>query len=490
MSMQSVDPRCNALQSVVGVFLHACNAPEKVIKVLSRMGISISLTSIHRAIKSLSQQSYLDIEALGRTLLSSYAFDNFDVLLKTLIPTKDSGVDRGLLHLTSGTLLRLEHGVTVDDLRCSRLLWDRSELNTNATHPIPFDPLKTMHLIYSLHPEPDFTEDSLGYRGQYRSWMFIQTLIKYGDPFFSRYAPLAHPPSVESIPIVKLHQVPLRAMDIDPSTISGNIAALDNMYTQAGIGDTRRTSIRSRQPFIDLDDIVTIIHGDLGTYEHLLSARRRRSVERTPYDRLDSVVFAMGMFHLKMAAADAIWRLLVAPDGARRDFTSFMAIAGRLRPKESSRLVAGAKFRQQHELIQHVGTILRLDAWQVEVQRRTGKKTLQDWIASQPSLADTQAIADTLTRDYTEGCGLDLYDLSRKPAAERDEVRENTLRVHNYLLLYKELCYAMNAGDIGRLETMFAAWIPLFRACGKHKYGTQTLRFMHAMYFIYPDRLR
>ena len=102
----------------------------------------------------------------------------------------------------------------------------------------------------------------------------------------------------------------------------------------------------------DISEIVTIIHGDLGTYERLLSACRRRAVEHTPYDRLNSVVFAMGMFHLKMAAADTIWRLLVAPTHARSDETSFMKIAGRLRPNDSSRLVSNANFRQQHELIQ------------------------------------------------------------------------------------------------------------------------------------------
>ncbi len=48
----------------------------------------------------------------------------------------------------------------------------------------------------------------------------------------------------------------------------------------------------------------------------------------------------------------------------------------------------------------------------------------------------------------------------------------------------------MNTGDIGRVENLLASWIPLFQASGKHKYGTQTLRFMHSLYNVYPDGLQ
>lgn len=489
--MHTADPHCNALQSVVGIFLHATNTPDKVIKVFSRMGTSISVTSITRAIHSLSQKSYVEIEALGRTLLTSYAYDNFDQLLKTLIPTKDGRAERGLLHMTSGTLLRLEHGVTTDDLKCARLLWDRNEFNVRASDPKQFDALDTLRYLYSLHPEPEYVDGELGRHGRYRSWVFIQTLIKYGPAFFSRYAShLANPEEVESIPIVKLHQVPLRAMDINQSTTAGNIEAINHMFSQVGIGDKHMKSERTGEPLVDSADYVTLVHGDLGTYERVLTALHRRSIERTPYSRLDSVVFVLGLFHLKMAAADTIWRLLVTPKGARTNETSFMKIAGRLRPKDSSRLVSGGKFREQHELVQHVGAILRLDAWRVEVQKRTGKKTLEEWAVSTPSLGDVQEIADTLALEYVEGDGKDLYQLRRKKMEERDLVLENTMRTHHYLLLYEELSYSMNAGDIGRLETLLPGWVSLFRAAGKHKYGTQTLRFMHALYFIYPEGLR
>ncbi|KAI9066923.1 hypothetical protein FKP32DRAFT_1551960, partial [Trametes sanguinea] len=446
--LHNEDQRCNLLQSTVGIFLHSCSAPEKLIKVLARMGISISLASIHRAIHSMSDETDLDMEALGRTLTSGIGYDNFDFKLDVAIPTLDSLKD-SLFHMTSATLLRLDHGVKPDDLRCSRLLWERSELNPLASDPRPFDPRKTITL-----------------------------------PF---------PEAIESIPVSKLHHVPLRAMDINQSTVSGNIEALNNMLTQAGLGDPARPArARSGMPVEDISQHVVLVSGDLGTYERVLTAQRRRAQELTPFNRLQYVVFVPGLFHFKMAAADAIWRILVTPADARTDSTSFAKLFARLRPNESSRLINNAKFRQQHELIEHVGALLQLDAWRVEVSKSTAGRynSLEEWAASKPSAHEITEIADRLALMYAEGEDVDLHELQYEPASNRDVVRENTLRTLNYLLLYAELSYALNAGDIGRVETLYSPWVQLFRAAGKHKYATGILRFVHALYFIYPDGLR
>ncbi|EPQ49753.1 hypothetical protein GLOTRDRAFT_15954, partial [Gloeophyllum trabeum ATCC 11539] len=66
-----------------------------------------------------------------------------------------------------------------------------------------------------------------------------------------------------------------------------------------------------------------------------------------------------------------------------------------------------------------------------------------------------------------------------------DEVFENQQLKQQYFLLYEELTIAMNAGDIGRVEDCFLPWAFIFRGCGKHKYATQMLRFLHNLYFVY-----
>ncbi|CDO68504.1 hypothetical protein BN946_scf184998.g1 [Trametes cinnabarina] len=332
------DQRCNALQSIIGIFLHSCGAPEKLIKVLSRSGLSISLASIHRAIHSLTVHSADDVEELAQTLLASYAFDNLDTKLPVGIPTVESPAD-GLIHIATGTVLRLDHGVSLEDLRCSKLLWDRSPLNPLASDPRPYNPEATFTHLLGLHPEPEYTEGALSRRGQFRAWVAMQFLAQHGP---SAFAPLhdrlRNPETVEMIPIKKLYQTPLRAMDINLSTITGNINTLSAMFAQGGVGDPWEDPSAPNEAIRDISEYVAIVHGDLGTYEKVDTAMRRRKQERTPYNRLQHVVMVPGLFHLKMAAADAIWRILITPDDARVDHAGFMKIIGQLRPDDSSRL--------------------------------------------------------------------------------------------------------------------------------------------------------
>ena len=113
--MQNQILHCNAFQSVMGVFLHSCNAPDKLIKILAHMGVSISPSSIHHAVHSLSRESSLRVMDFAQSGLASFAYDNLDIKFNTLISTlEDPGA--GLVHLTTGALLHLDHGVTLSDL--------------------------------------------------------------------------------------------------------------------------------------------------------------------------------------------------------------------------------------------------------------------------------------------------------------------------------------------------------------------------------------
>ena len=96
----------NAFKTAMGMFLHSCSTPEKVINVLAHLGISISVNSIHLAVSSLSAESANHIRALGQSLLVAWAYDNFDVDLKSSAPTvQNSGAT--LRHLTSALLYPL-----------------------------------------------------------------------------------------------------------------------------------------------------------------------------------------------------------------------------------------------------------------------------------------------------------------------------------------------------------------------------------------------
>jgi hypothetical protein len=181
--MQSTNQKANALESIIGIFLHSCRTPEKVIETLARMGVSISLDAIHKSINSLSAESHRTLQELGLTFLASYAYDNFDVDLKSSMPMAEKSTE-SLKHLTLGLLFPLQHGVTHEDLRCLEELWRKSQLNPLAKlADVP--PTRTWKDLLTLHPKsPALSNSELTRHDRFNSWKFLHDLCNYGPVYF------------------------------------------------------------------------------------------------------------------------------------------------------------------------------------------------------------------------------------------------------------------------------------------------------------------
>jgi hypothetical protein len=85
--------------------------------------------------------------------------------------------------------------------------------------------------------------------------------------------------------------------------------------------------------------------------------------------------------------------------------------------------------------------------------------------------------------------GADISELRQCTKDQRDEVHENSLIKQQYFLLYEEMSHALNAGDIGRVETLFLPWMFIFQGCGKHKYVAEMKRYLENIHFKYPKTL-
>ncbi|KAJ7037742.1 hypothetical protein C8F04DRAFT_952134 [Mycena alexandri] len=222
--MQSRNNKANALESVFGIFLHSTNTPEKVIQALAHMGISISPGAIHAAIHSLSAETVETLRTMGQTLLVGYAYDNFDINFPTIVPTIEKAGDP-LTHLTSGAIIRLEHGVTLTDLECSEELWAKSALNPTLESPPP----QQEHNLEAIHPETDHPS-GLTRRERFNAYKFKADLFEHGPAEFRDHLKiLDSPEAVEQIPLVKMEYAPARAMDTNQSTHASNITAIGDL---------------------------------------------------------------------------------------------------------------------------------------------------------------------------------------------------------------------------------------------------------------------
>ena len=125
------------------------------------------------------------------------------------------------------------------------------------------------------------------------------------------------------------------AMDVKPDTPAGNAEAVKGIFTQASIGNSTENS-KAR----NFENLVVLIFGDLRTGQNLHSLMESQSEEETPWRCLKSVVFVMGLFHLKMACTDAIWKIFI--NGSRKsrktDPNSLINHVGEIRPKETGKI--------------------------------------------------------------------------------------------------------------------------------------------------------
>jgi len=232
------------------------------------------------------------------------------------------------------------------------------------------------------------------------------------------------------------------------------------------------------------------IFPDVLTKERIDTVRNSRKIEHTPKNRLQYIVFLPGLFHYKMACADALWRIYIQPKEGREDENSLYQHIGILRPDETGKMVSKPGFRRVHDVIHHDIWASILDCWRLEVESRNPRwTTLEKFAASQPAWEDIIDMSNAIVKKYI--ASTDGLDAARgKPPQQRDKRFENQTLRNRDELLYIDLCQAMNAGDIGRIEASFLPWIYLFKATGKHKYASQISRFLTNLQFNYPEALR
>ncbi|KIL56856.1 hypothetical protein M378DRAFT_50983, partial [Amanita muscaria Koide BX008] len=231
---------------------------------------------------------------------------------------------------------------------------------------------------------------------------------------------------------------------------------------------------------------IVLTHGDLGTGERIQSIFERRGIEETEYQRKQMIYFCPGLFHCKMACTDTLHRLLVKPEDISNDSTSLMNDVKVLRPRETYLIQTKPTFRQMHQVINHAGICRRLDCWCILAQKMdSSHASLESFATLQPTLEDLKNMANKLALEYANCKNLSLDRM--KPGIERDEVLENSRLILKYLALYEEFSWAMNTGDIGRVERCLVSWIPLFKGTGKHKYATHLENFLRSVHFELPE---
>jgi hypothetical protein len=484
--LHNANQRCNILQSVIGVYIHTANTPEDVVDIMARLGVSISSSSINAAISSLSADATQEILKVAMTGTMMFGWDNFDVQLKPLVPRIEDP-QNNMLNMTSGTFIPLREGYNPMDMDCAeevyRSMWYSSQLKSGP------DPVNYRTLL-EIHTEPTRNDSrELTWREQYALFKVLETLVEWGGPFFARYTDQlekSRPDPLEQIPVVKTTQRPLRATNDKQSTKQGNIDAIMNFWQQCGYGQP------AENPGLkELGDRVSIGHGDLNSLALAESAQEARSEEEEATLRLQNLVVPPGIYHARMAAADALRRIFILNSAHRDAKVGLYSYIKELRPKQFGIFASnnsGPVFRDMNDAAIHVSIVLRLNAWQ-DVAVNEGWRDLDALARSEPAWSEIERMAYKVVRKVIPVD--DTLDESREQdEGERDVDWENTLLLGRMLLLYEELVDSSHSGDIGAVESCLIQWIPIWRSCGKHKYSHYMSQFLFNLHHKWPPKFR
>ncbi|KAG6863713.1 hypothetical protein C0991_003753 [Blastosporella zonata] len=381
-------------------------------------------------------------------------------------------------------MLPLNHVASANALEGAEKVWKATvepRVDPDVSKNLP----PTIEQLANVHPEENHSS-GLNRHERFRVWKYLEDLVKDGPAYFRKFCQqLGNPEMVEAIPIKKTTQIPMAAMDVKPSSPGENGDALKKIFQQSGVGDPKDTIPGTKDP----KDTIILVCGDLLTGQHLQSLIDSRSAEDTSWRQLKNVNFNLGLFHLKMACADTIYKTFIVPKDGRLDKTSLMALVALLRPKETGKIESNPGFRRMHEVILHVGTALRLDVWRLAALSEDSKlEDLEAFASTKPTWESLVSMAQKMVRDYSSPRDMKEY---RETCMEneRDMQHENVQIMHTYFLWYEEMTWALNHGDIGRVESLFGPWMFIFRGCGKHKYAAEMRRYLETIHFIYPKEL-
>lgn len=304
-----------------------------------------------------------------RTLKVGIAYDNFDINFKTSEPTISHR--SSFVSATSATAIPLVGIEDLEVLRCSDRLWrvdPRNPILPVSSHPVfdEFDLLE-FHAKDTYNHQP--AAGGLSQQRMAFAWHVREILVKHGQHFTNLSGNLATPDPMHKVPLTKTEQIPMKSMPIKQSSVDGNIEVMENLLRQGGLGDPTESNFATSGD-IDMSEFVLFIHGDLLTKERLDSVRASRSIEDTPKNRFQYVVFLLGLFHYKMACADALWRTYLQKTEGQSDANSAYQHIGILRPQETRIMTTKPGFRRMHDAIHHELRAVILECWRSEVSIR------------------------------------------------------------------------------------------------------------------------
>lgn len=423
------------------LFAWVNGASRQTIEALYQCGLAISFPSLLRLLNNLATRC---IEDATRAALDSHLFcyDNINISTSIYVEQRASAPAK----VQSGTfaILYAIHNANPEHMRLSPMLHraqQASDLNFMSDVRLTLDQIQMLHHQFRVHVVKVLFRNSVFKDYQHKSASIFQ-----------------HIPRRKLPSGLKTKQYPLRTSTIDESSVTGNIAVINDVY----INQLKMTHEQ-------LSDRAIPCINDQSTNARIRGAKALRTQDINPFTRLNCFQLAPGLFHLSM---NLIWALLHVHRGSINQLGSlsyFFTVLDRTR--------LGGEHPDYHTLLTTLMHILQgiiLNAWKAEC----GHSTLTSFLSAEPSPAQLVEVADRVLQNHATP----LVE-----PEETDTANENMRILTRDLLYVVELNHAISDGDFGRVEDMLGHLCMIFRGAGSNNYCTEILHFIFNLKKVWTD---
>ncbi|KAF9016871.1 hypothetical protein BGZ52_005527, partial [Haplosporangium bisporale] len=425
MIMHCQSQRHNYFQRIMGIFFHASGCSKDIINTLAKAHICVSYDSTLAAISALTEDA---IGIVREAVLKNnwyIIYDNINLFM-TVTDQRVDNADTQINGATATIVPGKDLGIA-----------DK-----------PYNPQAALTLDDFLPDDQAVKDATIAFR-----FYLVDVLQRH----HSTYKRISMPPirEIRSLPLEQSITYPIPAMEIDQSSVEGNLEILKFIIA---------CTLVLPATYFDNGKRI-IVGGDQLSVSRVETVKRCVDDDVTAFDRMEWALPALQLFHLQMNLCSLMVKTYFGESDKPGSLSFYVARLKRKRISEGS-----SSFHAADELLRNVfdGMVLRL--WKEELGIDSSK-TLDELGANQ----DTTTM---LNQVFTAAEAIRARYLVRPEANRKAYGNANTnaaLFIRD-MLVYIELGDAIKQGDVGRIEAVLMPITVMFQAGGTKNYANLLLR--------------
>ncbi|KAI0054820.1 hypothetical protein BV25DRAFT_1816482 [Artomyces pyxidatus] len=495
--MSACNLHFTAFQKVVGVWLFAHTASDGIYAILSRLGLSVSYTTVLKLLRALSNSAVGIVREIADLRAFLLIYDNINRMSRAW--DADLG-QRNIIHNgTAATFIELDLGgrdvkIVFDPAPLRKAQEDerRRSLNLNLLYNrIPWGRINTVCALHCLR----YLVDE------------VPVLHTHHDFIHLRFRTTLAVHRMKPGRKTALH--PLATSDHDEGNTAENARVLDDLLIR-----------QLRMPKEEVNKLLVIVGGDQSTVEKLRTLKKFLASCPHGYKQYGWVLPLIQLWHMGWADLE---RVLSTHWGNSHetDLSSFQTtnnIMGR-----NVKNVKRPDYYPAQRLVLDTLRVDILDCWRsnlgvsdLDAYFRATPMEIEDLLelaekfrlkyltmiahedASHPkagSQMNTSARFKTgkpWTSAKTAPLASEAAKVTDKPTVPfiGDRVLANSILRMRDSMLHMEFQYAIADGDIGRAMDIMSVWTFTFTGCGKNKYANEMLELTCNFEFEYSKDLQ